>query len=573
MNQNVDQREQDYKSMTRNMVLVIVVFSVGPMILISAITRHYFQVSFKEKVLNYAELLTFKHKQVIDNFLTERLGAVRVEAKSSGFLELSNEDFLKNRLAVLQEEHGPSIMDLGVVNASGVQVAYAGPYRLKGADYSGADWFRKALQTDYLVSDVFLGLRGFPHFVVCVRQVYQGSVWILRATIDFESFKTLVENIGRGETGAAFIVNKDGEFLTGVPPGTPVPMDAYVQFLNSAGPDDEVKVHEKAGDSGKQYLYLMTRLNHGAWALGHVQSAEEAFVDLYAARKSSIFVFVVGVIAVAIGGGSLTKGLMNHFARARQEKLAIQYQLVETGKLASLGELAAGVAHEINSPVGIMVQEAGWLQDLLYEEECRDFPNLDEFIRSLTKIQVQGKRCGDIAHKLLGFARKAEPAFKQTQLNEMIKEVVDLCELRARYGKVRIHLNLLDGLPTVQVSPTEMQQVFMNIINNGLDAMESTEGLIDITSRMEGAFAVVDIGDNGPGIPEANMKRLFEPFFTTKPVGKGTGLGLSICYRILKTMGGDIKVDSEPDVRTTFHIYIPLPEDKSDTRVADSGDL
>ena len=510
--------------------------------------------------MNYADLLTFKHRQVIDNFLTERLGAVRLQAKSSGFIQLSDESFLRDRLALLQEEYGPSFMDLGVVDASGVQIAYAGPYRLQGADYSKADWFRKALQRDYLVSDVFLGLRGFPHLVVCVRQVYQGSVWILRATIDFESFKTLVENIGRGETGVAFIVNRDGEFQTSVPSGTPIPMDAYVQFLKSAGPGDEVKVLEKAGDSGKQYLYLMTRLNHGAWALGHVLSGEEAFADLYAARKSSIFVFVLGVIAVAVGGGSLGKGLMKHFARAGQEKRAMRDQLIETGKLASLGELAAGVAHEINNPVGIMVQEAGWLQDLLYEDECRDFPNLDEFKRSLTRIEVQGKRCRDITHQLLSFARKAEPVLKQIQLNEMIKEVVDLCERRARYGNVQIHLNLSDGLPTVEVSPTEMQQVFMNIINNGLDALESRKGVIDITSRMEDAYAVVDIADDGPGIPEANLKRLFEPFFTTKPTGKGTGLGLSICYGILRKMGGDIKVDSEPGIGTTFHIYIPLPK-------------
>jgi two-component system, NtrC family, sensor kinase len=571
MNRSDDQAGQEYRSMTRNMVLVIVVFSVGPLILISAITRHYFQISFKKKVLNYAELLTFKHRQVIENFLTERLGAVRVQAKSSGFIELSNEDFLKNRLAVLQEEYGASFVDLGVVDASGVQVAYAGPFRLHGADYSKADWFRKALQKDYFVSDVFLGLRRFPHLVVCVRQVYQGSVWILRATIDFESFKTLVENMGRGDTGLAFILNKDGEFQTKVPSGTPVPTDAYVQFLNSAGPDDEVKVLEKAGDSGKQYLYLMTRLNHGAWALGHVQSAEEVFADLYAARQSSIFAFVVGMIAVAVGGGSLARGLMNHFARARQEKRAIQAQLVETGKLASLGELAAGVAHEINNPVGIMVQEAGWLQDLVYEDEYRDMPNLGEFKQSLTRIQVQGKRCRDITHQLLSFARRAEPAFKQTQLNEMIKEVVDLCERRARYGNVRIHLNLSHELPTVQVSPTEIQQVLMNIINNSLDALESREGAIDITSRMEGSFAVVDIGDNGPGVPEANLKKLFEPFFTTKPVGRGTGLGLSICYGIVKKMGGEIKVDSEPDLGTTFHIYIPLPEDNTDTSSGDSG--
>ncbi len=565
MNRYIDLGGQEYKSMTRNMILVIVLFSVGPLILISAITRHYFQISFRKKVVNYAELQTFKHKQLIDNFLTERLGAMRVQAKSSGFAQLSDEDFLRNRLAVLQEEYGPSFVDLGVVDAHGVQVAYAGPYRLQGADYSKADWFKMAIQRDYLVSDIFLGLRGFPHLAICVRQVTQGESWILRATIDFESFSTLVQNMGRGETGIAFIINKDGRFQTKVPSGTPVPTDTYVQFLNSGDPDDEVKVLEKADDSGKLNLYLMTRLNHGAWALGHLQSAEEAFAELYAARKSSILVFVVGVIAVAAGGVLLARGLMRHFAMSAQEKSAMHDQLIEKGKLASLGELAAGVAHEINNPVNIMVQEAGWLQDLLYEKEHQDMPNLSEFKRSLTRIQVQGKRCKEITHQLLSFARKAEPALKQTQLNDMIREVVDLCDRRARQGNVQLRLHLSEELPEVQASPSEMQQVFMNIINNGLDALESREGAITITSRVEGAYAVVDIADNGPGISEANLKRLFEPFFTTKPTGKGTGLGLSICYGILKKMNGDIKLDSQPDMGTTFHIYIPLPADKPGT--------
>src|SRR5208283_5324841 len=109
----------------------------------------------------------------------------------------------------LQEEYGPSFMDLGVVNDNGKQVAYAGPYKLQKADYSEAEWFQKALRKDYYVSDVFYGLRSFPHLALAVRQEQSGQKWILRATINFESFKTLVENIGSGPAGIAFILNKE----------------------------------------------------------------------------------------------------------------------------------------------------------------------------------------------------------------------------------------------------------------------------------------------------------------------------------------------------------------------------
>ena len=116
----------------------------------------------------------------------------------------------------------------------------------------------------------------------------------------------------------------------------------------------------------------------------------------------------------------------------------------------------------------------------------------------------------------------------------------------------------LKEIPAVHVSQTEMQQVFLNIINNALDEMEKEGGILKILTRVEGDFIVVEIADNGPGIPEANLQRIFDPFFTTKPVGKGTGLGLSICYGIIKNLGGEIIVHSTVGTGTRFLIKIPL---------------
>jgi len=554
-----------YKSLTRSMICIMVFISVTPLILISAVTRHYFQVSFRDKLLSHSKLVMEQHRAKIDNFLTERLAAVRLQARSFTFEQLSDEGFLRNRLATLQEEYGPSFVDLGLVDGNGIQVAYAGPYKLQRADYSQAAWFNEAIRKDYYVSDVFLGLRRFPHLVVTARQGQKEAQWILRATIDFEAFKTLVENMGKGETGFAFIMNREGELQNKVPAGVSVPKEIYVDFLKSrAGPGDEVEIVEKADNDGKDILHVMTRLNNGAWVLVHQQNEDEAYSELYAARRSAILVFVLGAVGIVAGSILLSKRMVKHIAGVAAEKQAINEQLIETGKLASLGELAAGVAHEINNPVGIMVQEAGWMQDLLDEDEAKSWPALDEFRRSLARMQTQGRRCKEITHKLLSFARKTDPTVKTAQLNELIEEVVGLSEQRARYGSVQITKNLQEGLPTVNVSPSEVQQVLLNIINNSLDAVDRKGGKIEITSRVEGEFVVLDMSDNGPGIPQANLMRIFEPFFTTKPVGKGTGLGLSICYGIVKKMGGDIKVESELGVGTTFHIYIPMPGRESE---------
>jgi two-component system, NtrC family, sensor kinase len=161
----------------------------------------------------------------------------------------------------------------------------------------------------------------------------------------------------------------------------------------------------------------------------------------------------------------------------------------------------------------------------------------------LKQIQNQGRRCKEITHKLLSFARKTDSRVQTVQINELIEEVVNLSSQRARYANVEIHTNLRD-LPETQMSMTEMQQVLMNIINNALDAMEKKGGRLDILTDLGKDRIIISIRDSGPGIPAANLGQIFVPFFTTKPVGKGTGLGLAICYGIIKKMGGEIEVDS-----------------------------
>ncbi len=179
---------------------------------------------------------------------------------------------------------------------------------------------------------------------------------------------------------------------------------------------------------------------------------------------------------------------------------------------------------------------------------------VDEFEQSLNKIKAQGSRCKQITHKLLSFARKTDPVPRKVKINDIVSESITLCEHRVTSGSKMIKAELADGLPFTRISPSEAQQVFVNLINNALDEIESRGGEIKITTRREDDYLVVDIADNGPGIPDYVLPRIFDPFFTTKPVGKGTGLGLSICYGIVKKWGGDISVNTKEGVGTTFHI-------------------
>ena len=267
---------------------------------------------------------------------------------------------------------------------------------------------------------------------------------------------------------------------------------------------------------------------------------------------------ILGVACIAAGAYLLHKA-MEGGTPPPQAVPTMNEQFIEAGKMASIGELAAGIAHEINNPVAIMVEEAGWMDDLLEEDEAiQSSSNLQEFKRALNQIRTQGARCREITHKMLRFARKSDLRIQDVHLNAMIQEVVALSDKRARFSGCTITLDLDPDLPPVAASASEMQQIFLNLINNALDAMEGKGGTLTISTRKNGDTAEIAIADTGEGIPKANLTRIFDPFYTTKPVGKGTGLGLSICYTIIKNMGGDIRVLSQVGQGTTFTINLPL---------------
>ena len=559
MEQSKNKNDAYYRLLTRKMILTIIMVSLTPMILVSSIILYQYHTSYHEKVQAHLNELVLKHKQNIDNFLKEKLADIRFLAETFCFDELKEASFLQDRLEMLQQSFGPVFVDLGVVTSQGIQVAYAGPFRLGKALYFEADWFKRAMQTRYFISDVFLGLRGLPHFIVAVKDNWMGEPFILRATIDFVAFNDFVKNVRIGETGFAYILNREGNFQTKPFFDIAPKKRPYRDFLKIKE-DDPQKVHvvEKSDDSGKKIIYVAAFLKNGDWLLVYQQNHRDAYLDLYRTIIVAITIILVGAFGIVFAALFLSKRMVNRIAMADQEKEMMNKQIVETGKLASVGKLAAGIAHEINNPVAIMVEEAGWIKDLLEEEEFHESENLEEFERALKQIKTQGQRCKEITHKLLSFARKTDSRIQETQTNDLVKELVALSEQRAKYSKITIHTNLENNLPITYLSQSEMQQILLNLINNSVDAMEKKGGELTITTYSEEDVIGIKVSDNGPGIPEANLSRIFEPFFTTKPVGKGTGLGLSICYGIIQKMGGQIEVESVIDSGTTFHIRFPV---------------
>jgi len=231
---------------------------------------------------------------------------------------------------------------------------------------------------------------------------------------------------------------------------------------------------------------------------------------------------------------------------------------VRTIRFASLADLAAGIAHEINNPLAIILEAAGWIGDLLDEEDLAGSTNVDEVRRALRQIVTQGGRCKEITRNLLSFARRTSAQLEDLQLNQLVTEVVEAYTRRARERGVELVTQLDPELPTARLSATEMQQVLTNLLGNAIDALQPRGGRVVVRTGLVGDELHLEVEDDGPGIPESVLPRVFEPFFTTKPVGKGTGLGLAVCAGIVSSLGGSIAVETASGVGTTFHVRVPL---------------
>ncbi|MCF8042163.1 MAG: two-component sensor histidine kinase [Desulfarculaceae bacterium] len=552
-----------YRTLTRNLVLFVVVISLLPLFLTGAIILHQFKQAYQTKVEENLEVLLNKHRRTIDAFLIDRLADIRVLARSYTVPELQDPAFLKAKLGLLREEYNGVYVDLGLVDAKGAQVAYAGPYNLAGANYSTAQWFRQASKSEHFVSNVFAGLRGSPHFIVAAKKRYQGRDWLLKATIDFESFNALVENIRIGETGFAFILNRQSEFQTKPRQEVILASGAWRQLLQEPLDPGRVTIVERPDSLGQAMIYAAAPLKKGQWIICAQQEVSDAFVHLVQAQRAAIAIFVIGGLLIVVATLILARRLVRRIAEADEQKESMNEKMIEAGRLASIGELAAGIAHEINNPVAIMVEEAGWIEDLMSDEGPMSEETLSEIQRAVQQIQEQGERCKQITHKLLSFARKTDPTIKPVDINGLVGEVLGLVGQKSRYAGVKLTTALDKDLPRVAASPSELQQVLLNLVNNAVDAISSEGGTVKVTTSLENGAVRMSVSDTGIGIADANLARIFDPFYTTKPVGQGTGLGLSICYGIINKLGGEITVTSAKGKGSTFTVILPARQDSN----------
>ncbi|MFC1597349.1 ATP-binding protein [Planctomycetota bacterium] len=538
--------------------------------LVCAILVYYFASYLRDQVEATLVRTASNHRHLVDAFLRERACDLRFAAASCSIEEISNQANLTELFRNLQTG-SEAFFDLGVFDDTGNHLEYVGPYDLAGRNYAEAEWFEAVREEGLYISDVFLGYRKIPHFIIAVRRREGDRTWYLRATIDTLSFNGLVEGIRMGQTGEAYVVNRKGILQTTRRSGGKL-MESDPDFNTYVIDDDNVTSFSAGQRSQQRYLYATGPLRRVDWVLVVRQGVGDAYGPVTRAVVIAVAVILIGGTVAGFMAYILASGVANTLAMANMEKQHIKTQLIIAGKLAEVGEMSAGLAHEINNPLQVMQSELTMIEDVLGDMEGDEHPadthKLALIKDSLDQFRVQIARCGRITKGLLNFARKTEPSLKPVKMQEFLPEVISMVESRANVDNVRITQEFAHDLPPIVTDSSQLQQVFLNLLNNALFALQDADSAeIRVKAFQEDQNLVVSVEDNGCGIPPENMEKIFVPLFTTKPPGQGTGLGLSSIYGIVKGFGGDVTVTSEPSAGAVFAVSLPLesPRARSST--------
>jgi two-component system NtrC family sensor kinase len=546
--------ESAYRTLRRSVVVATATVALVPLIITTAINYVQYREALQAEAVQPMARLTLNTKRSLELFLSERRSALTFLVYERPFTDLCSEQSLMRMISNLNRslEVG-AFVDLGVIDDRGDQLCYSGPYELEGRNYLDQDWFHEVARLGTYTSDVFLGYRNLPHFAIATRHDRDdGGFYILRATIDADMLSEQILTAGLNPNDDVFLINRDGILQS--------PSRRYGEILHPFPMpvphfSPSVEDVEVVDSEGEKVFMSSAYIASSPFILIHVKPAREAMGRWFSLRSELIGFLLVStalILGVVLWGSGL---LIRRMREADERRTALYHHVEYSNKLASIGRLAAGVAHEINNPLAIINEKAGLVLDLVKVDP--DVKHKDRLVAAVDSILKSVQRCKKVTHRLLGFARHMDVTTETIDLESLLREVLGFLEKEAEYRDLKVSFEIQPELPTITSDRGQLQQVFLNILNNAVSAV-SQGGKIGIEIAREGADRVaVTVADDGVGIPREHLERIFEPFFTTKE-GSGTGLGLSITYGIVKKLGGEIRVDSTVGEGTRFTVTLPI---------------
>jgi two-component system NtrC family sensor kinase len=547
-----DQEEASrrYRLLRRNLIMIMATVALLPLVLMAVVNHNQYQRVLKGEIVDPMRVLLNKTRHSFEMFVAERSSAVSFIASAYGYQDLADQKNLDRIFQVMRNEYG-GFVDLGMIDASGYQVSYVGPYELSGKQYKEYDWFQDVLVKGSHISDVFLGYRRYPHFVVAVKHHDPSDRdFILRATIDTEVFYDLIASMGIEPNCDAFVVNREGVLQTSSKFYGKELEQSPIKIPSSSFEPDVIEIVDPGG---RAILLGYSNFRTLPFTLMLAKPRSQVLRSWYTVQSWIFIIFSAGVVVILAVAFKLSDVMVRRIEESDRRRELTHRSIEHTNKLASIGRLAAGIAHEINNPLAIINEKAGLMEDLL--ERAPEIELSEKFFQITGSIKGSVERCRSITHRLLGFARRMDVEIELIDVNEVLREVYSFLEREAFHREIKVGLELGD-VPSIPSDHGQLQQVFLNILNNAFTAIDDG-GEVTVTSFQPSPETVaVKIQDNGVGMSKETIQHIFEPFFSAhrKP---GTGLGLSITYGIVEKLGGSMHVESVEGQGATFTVLLP----------------
>ena len=474
-----------YRTLLRHALVRTVFLYFIPLLLLTLFFHIQYTLVLRDIEARHQVSLAQHQAGMLDMFLGDRLLNLTELTDSLGFLNEPQPGELEKKLLLLRES-SEAFVDLAVLDAKGVILEYTGPHpHLSHQNYRDENWFERLLagESSHVITDVYLGFRGEPHFTMALKVEPAGQVRILRAVLSPEIT------------------------LSNLPP--------------------------PQSDGGRGFGKI-SNMGSSIWLV------------------AGAFCFIGGVVIWRL---ARWVALQQHESSLVEKNLS--QQLNHAARLATVGELASGIAHEINNPLAVIAEKVGLMQDHLDPRFERSLTE-EKMKAHLTSIESAVYRCTDITRQLLGFVRQTSIELVPCDVPLLVDKLLGrLLGSEMEVSNIRVVKDYASNLPAVVTDPGQLQQVILNLLKNAADSI-SGSGTITITMREEGNLFVLKVADTGCGMTADQLEKIFMPFFTTKAPGKGTGLGLSVSFGIIEGLGGNLSVISDVAKGSEFTITLPV---------------